>query len=85
MGFAQSDGLTARHRFAPRPQMSISPLFGVVSQEKGGAVGGGGVGRAGGRVIGGGPSLIRAAGEQVARWQSSATIANTGWYEGPKC
>lgn len=33
----------------------------------------------------GGPSLIRAAGEQVAPWQRTATIANTGWYEGPKC
>lgn len=56
MGFAQSDGLTARHRFTPRPQMSISPLFGVVSQEKGGVVGGGGggVGREVGWLIGAG-------------------------------
>lgn len=80
MGFAQSDGLTARHRFVPRPQMSISPLFGVVSQEKGGVVGGcGNVEREDQ------PSLIRAAGEQVASWQRSATIANTGWYARPKC
>lgn len=79
MGFAQSDGLTARYRFAPRPQMSISPLFGVVSQEKGVGGGGGVVEREDQ------PSLIRAAGEQVAPWQRSATIANTGWYAGPKC
>lgn len=89
MGFAQSDGLTARHRFTPRPQMSISPLFGVVSQEKGGVVGGGWCwwwcGEGGWVVDWGGPSLIRAAGEQVAPWQRTATIANAGWYEGPKC
>lgn len=75
MGFAQSDGLTARHRFTPRPQMSISPLLGCVTGK--GGVGWGGVQRT--------SSLITAVGEQVAPSQRATTIGNTGWYAGPKC